>query len=123
MSTGLDLRKDNLLKSSRLRRGARPSDAGTAASAKANSSRQYASDTEYSANVKPGGTDRLSSAATSSTQPKFPIRKIDKDDTVVAPKKPFAARPFRVQEEYKFKWVPPVKTFPEKYGPTKIKII
>ena len=25
--------------------------------------------------------------------------------------------------EPKFKWVPPVKVFPEKYGPTKIKIV
>lgn len=31
-------------------------------------------------------------------------------------------KPFRVQEDYKFKWVRPEKTF-DKYGPTKIKIV
>lgn len=32
-----------------------------------------------------------------------------------------AARPLKMQEEYKFKWVKPEKAF-EKYGPPKIKI-
>jgi len=32
-----------------------------------------------------------------------------------------ASRPFRIQEEYKFKWVKPAKAY--QYGPPKIKII
>ncbi len=33
-----------------------------------------------------------------------------------------ASRPFRI-DDVKFKWVAPVKTFPEKYGPAKIRIL
>ena len=38
------------------------------------------------------------------------------------PLKPFIKRAVK-PEDYKFKWVPPEKVFPSKYGPPKIRII
>jgi len=82
---------------------------------------KYASDNEQ-IRIKKEASGRLSSATTSTTQPKFKKALIDSslDDEL---KKPAPSRPLKVKEEYKFKWVRPPTVYPEKYGQTKIKIV
>lgn len=74
----------------------------------------------------------MSSTTTSSTLPK--LRRQNKSDqegssdltSGIKPKRTSASigRPFRINnEEPKFKWVMPTKVYPEKYGPTRARII
>lgn len=73
----------------------------------------------------------MSSTTTSSTLPK--LRRQNKSDqeggsdltSGIKPKRTSASigRPFKVAEEPKFKWVMPTKVYPEKYGPTKARIV
>jgi hypothetical protein len=77
------------------------------------------------------GADGVSSTTTSSTLPK--LRKQNKSDqengsdlaASIKPKRTSASigRPFKVAEEPKFRWVMPAKVYPEKYGPTKARIV
>ena len=92
---------------------------------------KYASDTEYISANKSSAADRISSAATCSTGPVFkksthaPIDSAGEADSnsVLKPTKPLGTRPFKVPEEYKFKWVRPEKVFDKKYAATKVKIL
>ena len=125
-----DRKKDDAIQSRRLLRGVRKNDLEGHNSGKSNLGK-YASDNEYVSANKHSGADRISSAATCSTGPVFkkssnlPIESTGEADSTSAfkPTKPQMTRPFRVQEEYKFKWVKPEKVFDKKYGKTKVKIL
>jgi hypothetical protein len=72
--------------------------------------------------IKHPNPDRLSSAATCSTQPKLKkgnLADSSQEGTASKPTRPVVFQ----RPEYKFKWVPPVKVFPAKYGPAKVKIL
>jgi hypothetical protein len=100
----LESQKDEMIKARRMLRGVRRSELSSAS--------KYPSDTEASAVKKDG--ERLSSANTNSTQ----LASKEKPRGLTT-SRPVYTRP---AEEFKFKWVPPVKDY-SKYGPTKIQII
>jgi hypothetical protein len=108
------------------RRSANPSSVTKPSTAKGG----YDSDNNAANHGKPGA-DGGSSTTTSSTLPK--LRRQTKSDQEgvsdpahgIKPKRTSASigRPFRMAEEPKFRWVMPAKVYPEKYGPTRAKII
>lgn len=92
-----------MIKARRMLRGVRKSELAGSSTSK------YPSDTEMSGVKKDG--ERLSSANTNSTN----LASKEKPRGLTT-SRPNYTKP---AEEFKFKWVPPVKVF-DKYGPTKI---